>query len=146
FPVIRFDAAMTLAKKHYQRLWFPEPGSGGAIPSRAEHGLTKAQFDALMPHEFWREVVDRAAVEAPDTLLLAEAFWLMEGYFVRTLGMHRVYNSAYMNMLRDEQNANYRSVIKNTIEFEPEHLKRYVKFMSNPDERTAVDKFGKDDR
>ncbi len=29
FPIIRFDAAMTLAKKHYQRLWFPEPGSAG---------------------------------------------------------------------------------------------------------------------
>jgi hypothetical protein len=28
FPIIRFDAAMTLAKKHYQRLWFPEPGTG----------------------------------------------------------------------------------------------------------------------
>jgi glycosidase len=38
FPVIRFDAAMTLAKKHIQRLWYPEPGSGGAIPSRAEYG------------------------------------------------------------------------------------------------------------
>ncbi|MDP8924928.1 MAG: alpha-amylase family glycosyl hydrolase, partial [Chloroflexota bacterium] len=38
FPVIRFDAAMTLAKKHFQRLWFPEPGTGGAIPTRAEHG------------------------------------------------------------------------------------------------------------
>ena len=35
--------------------------------------------------------------EVPGTLLLAEAFWLMEGYFVRTLGMHRVYNSAFMN-------------------------------------------------
>ena len=35
----------------------------------------------------------------------------MEGYFVRTLGMHRVYNSAFMNMLRDEENAKYRSVI-----------------------------------
>src|SRR5207253_10646908 len=85
-----------LVKRQFHRLWFPEPGSGGAIPSRAEHGLTKAQFDAAMPEEFWREVVDRAAVEAPDTLLLAEAFWLMEGYFVRTLGMHRVYNSAFM--------------------------------------------------
>ena len=121
FPIIRFDAAMTLTRKrHFQRLWFPEPGSGGAIPSRAEHGLSAAEFDAAMPHEFWREVVDRVAAEAPDTLLLAEAFWLMEGYFVRTLGMHRVYNSAFMNMLRDEENANYRSVIKNTIEFDPE--------------------------
>ncbi len=146
FPVIRFDAAMTLAKKHYQRLWFPEPGTGGAIPSRAEHGLTKEQFDAAMPVEFWREVVDRVAQEVPDTLLLAEAFWLMEGYFVRTLGMHRVYNSAFMNMLRDEKNAEYRLVIKNTLEFDPEILKRYVNFMNNPDERTAVDQFGKDDK
>lgn len=146
FPIIRFDAAMTLAKKHYQRLWFPAPGTGGGIPSRAEHGLTREEFDAAMPVEFWREVVDRVAAEVPGTLLLAEAFWLLEGYFVRTLGMHRVYNSAFMNMLRDEENSNYRSVIKNTIEFDPEILKRYVNFMNNPDERTAVDQFGKGDK
>ncbi len=146
FPIIRFDAAMTLARRHVQRLWFPEPGSGGAIPSRAEHGMTGDQFLAAMPNEFWREVVDRVAHEAPGTLLLAEAFWLMEGYFVRTLGMHRVYNSAFMNMLRDEKNANYRSVIKNTIEFDPEILQRYVNFMNNPDERTAVDQFGRGEK
>ena len=146
FPIIRFDAAMTLTKQHYQRLWFPQPGTGGAIPSRAEHGLTKAEFDAAMPNEFWREVVDRVAAEIPGTLLLAEAFWLLEGYFVRTLGMHRVYNSAFMNMLRDEENANYRSVPKKTLEFDPEVLKRYVNFMNNPDERTAIDQFGKGDK
>lgn len=146
FPIIRFDAAMTLTKLHYQRLWFPEPGSGGAIPSRAEFGLTKEQFNQAMPNEFWREVVDRVAQEAPDTLLLAEAFWLLEGYFVRTLGMHRVYNSAFMNMLRDEKNDEYRQVIKNTLEFDPEILKRYVNFMNNPDERTAVEQFGKGDK
>ncbi len=146
FPIIRFDAAMTLAKRHFQRLWFPQPGTGGDIPSRAEHSMTKEQFDALMPEEFWREVVDRAAVEAPDTLLLAEAFWLMEGYFVRTLGMHRVYNSAFMNMMRNEDNAKYRQVMKNTLEFDPEIMKRFVNFMNNPDERTAVDQFGKGDK
>jgi glycosidase len=146
FPVIRFDAAMTLAKRHFQRLWYPEPGTGGAIPSRAEHGMTKEQFDAAIPVEFWREVVDRVAAEAPDTLLLAEAFWLMEGYFVRTLGMHRVYNSAFMNLLRNEENSKYRTVMKNTLEFDPEILKRYVNFMNNPDERTAVDQFGKGDK
>lgn len=146
FPIIRFDAAMTLSKRHYQRLWFPEPGSGGAIPSRSDFGLTKEQFDRLMPVEFWREVVERVAQEAPDTLLLAEAFWLMEGYFVRTLGMHRVYNSAFMNMLRNEDNAGYRKLIKSTLEFEPEILKRYVNFLNNPDERTAVDQFGKGDK
>ncbi|NMC14912.1 MAG: alpha-amylase, partial [Chloroflexi bacterium] len=146
FPVIRFDAAMTLTKKHFQRLWYPEPGSGGDIPSRAGLGMTKEQFNVNFPIEFWREVVDRINQEIPDTLLLAEAFWLMEGYFVRTLGMHRVYNSAFMNMLRDEKNQEYRQVIKNTIEFDPEILKRYVNFMNNPDERTAVDQFGKGDK
>jgi glycosidase len=146
FPVIRFDAAMTLAKKHIQRLWFPEPGSGGAIPSRAEHGMTRAEFDAAIPLEFWREVVDRVAAEVPDTLLLAEAFWLLEGYFVRTLGMHRVYNSAFMHMLRDEDNAKYRMAIKNTLEFDPQILKRYVNFMNNPDEKTAIEQFGNGDK
>ena len=146
FPVIRFDAAMTLAKKHIQRLWFPEPGAGGAIPSRSQYGMTKAEFDEKVPEEFWREVVDRVAVEVPDTLLLAEAFWLMEGYFVRTLGMHRVYNSAFMHMLRDEDNAKYRMTIKNTLEFDPQILKRYVNFMNNPDEKTAIEQFGKGDK
>ncbi len=146
FPIIRFDAAMTLAKRHVQRLWFPLPGVGGSIPSRAESALTQEEFDALMPHEFWREVVDRVAVEVPGTLLLAEAFWMLEGYFVRTLGMHRVYNSAFMNMLRDEENAKYRSYLKKTIEFDPDILKRYVNFMSNPDERTTIDQFGSGDK
>jgi glycosidase len=146
FPVIRFDAAMTLAKRHFHRLWFPGPGASGAIPSRAEYGMSQAEFDKHMPQEFWREVVDRVAAEVPGTLLLAEAFWLMEGYFVRTLGMHRVYNSAFMVMLRDEDNAKYRSVIKNTLEFDPDIMKRYVNFMSNPDERTAIDQFGKGDK
>ncbi len=146
FPIIRFDAAMVLAKRHVQRLWFPLPGAGGSIPSRAENALSQEDFDALMPHEFWREVVDRVAAEVPGTLLLAEAFWLLEGYFVRTLGMHRVYNSAFMNMLRDEENAKYRSYLKKTVEFDPDILKRYVNFMSNPDERTAADQFGTGDK
>ncbi|MCQ3953941.1 MAG: alpha-amylase [Chloroflexi bacterium] len=146
FPVIRFDAAMTLAKKHIQRLWFPEAGAGGAIPSRSQFGMSKAEFDEKIPIEFWREVVDRVAAEAPDTLLLAEAFWLLEGYFVRTLGMHRVYNSAFMHMLRDEDNAKYRMAIKNTLEFDPQILKRYVNFMNNPDEKTAVEQFEKGDK
>ncbi len=146
FPIIRFDAAMTLAKKHVQRLWFPEPGMGGAIPSRSQYGMTKFEFDEKVPEEFWREVVDRVAREVPDTLLLAEAFWLMEGYFVRTLGMHRVYNSAFMHMLRDEDNAKYRLAIKNTLEFDPQILKRYVNFMNNPDEKTAVEQFGDGDK
>ena len=146
FQIIRFDAAMTLAKRHFQRLWFPHPGTGGGIPSRAEHGMFKDDFEKLMPREFWREVVDRINKEMPDTLLLAEAFWLMEGYFVRTLGMHRVYNSAFMNMLKTEENDKYRSVVKNVLEFDPRILKRFVNFMNNPDEQTAVAQFGAGDK
>jgi hypothetical protein len=146
FSIVRFDAAMTLAKRHIQRLWFPAPGSGGAIASRAEHSITTEEFNQRIPNEFWREVVDRCAAEAPNTLLLAEAFWMMEGYFVRTLGMHRVYNSAFMNMLKNEENDKYRATIKNTIEFDPEILKRFVNFMNNPDEETAVAQFGKGDK
>ena len=147
FPIIRFDAAMTLAKRHIERLWFPQPGHGGAIPSRAQYGsMTQAEFNRLVPEEFWREVVDRVAEEVPDTLLLAEAFWMMEGFFVRTLGMHRVYNSAFMHMLRKEDNAEYRQSIKNVLEFEPEILKRFVNFMNNPDEETAIAQFGDGDK
>lgn len=142
FPVIRFDAAMVLARRHVRRLWWPAPGSGGGIPSRAEHALADAAFDAAMPAEFWREVVDRVAVEAPGTLLLAEAFWLMEGYFVRTLGMHRVYNSAFMHMLRDEDGPGYRKVIRDTLAFDPGVLGRFVNFLTNPDEASALEQFG----
>ncbi len=146
FSIIRFDAAMTLAKKHFSRLWYPRPGSGGDIPSRADHAMSKQAFDKLFPVEFWREVVDRINAEMPETLLLAEAFWFMEGYFVRTLGMHRVYNSAFMHMLKNEENEKYRDLISNTLEFEPEILKRYVNFMSNPDEETAIQQFGTGDK
>lgn len=146
FPIIRFDAAMTLAKQHFHRLWYPEPGSGGDIATRSWFGISKQQLDRHIPTEFWREVVDRVAVHAPGTLLLAEAFWLMESYFVRTLGMHRVYNSSFMNMLAKEENAKYRDVVKQTIAFDPEILKRYVNFMNNPDEEPAVIQFGKGDK
>ncbi len=146
FSIIRFDAAMTLAKKHFSRLWYPQPGMGGDIPSRTDHSMSREEFDSFFPVEFWREVVDRINRDMPQTLLLAEAFWLMEGYFVRTLGMHRVYNSAFMHMMMKEENSKYRELIYNTLEFEPEILKRYVNFMSNPDEETAIQQFGTDDK
>jgi len=146
FPIIRFDAAMVLTKQHFQRLWYPPPGEGGAIPSRAGRGVSREEFNRLFPREFWREVVNRVAREIPETLLLAEAFWMLEGYFVRTLGMHRVYNSAFMNMLKMEMNDQYRQVIKEILEFDPQILKRFVNFMSNPDEATAVAQFGTGDK
>ncbi|MFO7544270.1 MAG: alpha-amylase family glycosyl hydrolase [Trueperaceae bacterium] len=146
FPIVRFDAAMTLARRHVRRLWHPRPGDGGAVPSRSRFGVSEEAFEAGMPNEFWREVVERMAREAPDTLLLAEAFWLMEGYFVRTLGMHRVYNSAFMHMLMGEENAAYRRLIRSVQAFDPRVLERFVNFMSNPDEESAADQFGSGDK
>jgi hypothetical protein len=60
--------------------------------------------------------------------------------------MHRVYNSAFMHMLRDEDNAKYRQVMKNVLEFDPQVIKRFVNFMNNPDERTAIEQFGDGDK
>ena len=137
---------MVLARRHIQRLWYPLPGHEAGIPSRSSAALPADELARRMPAEFWREVVDRVAAEVPDTLLLAEAFWLLEGYFVRTLGMHRVYNSAFMHMLRDEKNAGYQQVIRETVAFDARILGRYVNFMSNPDERSAIDQFGSHDK
>ncbi len=146
FQIIRIDAAMTLVKQHVQRLWYPPPGEGGDIPSRAERGLSRADFERRMPEEFWRQVVDRVAEEAPDTLLLAEGFWLMETYFVRQLGMHRVYNSAFMHQLRDESNAEFRGTLAHHLASDPGVLKRYVNFLTNPDEQPAIEQLGSDDK
>ena len=146
FRLIRFDAAMTLARKHFRRLWFPPPGGSAGVPSRSAFWMTDEDFAAAFPVEFWREVVDRIGREAPDTLLIAEAFWLMESYFVRNLGMHRVYNSAFMHLLKREENAKFRKILKDTLAYNPEILKRYVNFMNNPDEATAVEQFGKGDK
>lgn len=146
FSVIRFDAAMTLTKRHFHRLWFPAPGSGGDIPSRAEYAQTQEEFNRGMPYEFWRTVVDEALHRSPETLLLAEAFWLMESYFVRSLGMHRVYNSAFMNFLKDEEGAKFRQALKSVLEYDTDVLQRYVNFLSNPDEDSTVEQFGDGDK
>ena len=146
FRLIRFDAAMTLARKHFRRLWFPPPGGSAGVASRSAFWMDDLDFDEAFPREFWRDIVDRVNREAPDTLLIAEAFWLMESYFVRNLGMHRVYNSAFMNLLKREENAKYRQILKDVLAYNPEILKRYVNFMNNPDEATAVEQFGKGDK
>ena len=146
FRILRFDAAMTLTRMHFQRLWFPAPGSGGAVPSRSEHGLSTEEFTRAMPTEFWRDVVERVNAAAPDTLLIAEAFWLMEPYFVRELGMHRVYNSAFMHLLRERDNNTLQRLLREILARDPEFLRRSVNFMSTPDEASAAEQFGTGDR
>jgi hypothetical protein len=146
FPIVRFDAAMTLARQHLHRLWYPAPKHAGAVPSRAEHGMSDAAFAERLPREIWLDVVERLRVEAPGTLLLAEAFWLMEGYFVRELGLHRVYNSAFMHMLRDGRTARLRRLVADTLALDRRMLGRFVNYLSNPDEAPAIAQFGCGDR
>jgi hypothetical protein len=146
YRILRFDAAMTLTRMHFQRLWFPAPGTGGAVPSRSEYGLSAERFARAMPREFWRDVVERVDAEAPDTLLIAEAFWLMEPFFVRQLGMHRVYNSAFMHLLRERQDERMQRLLRDTAARDAEFLRRSVNFMSTPDEASAAEQFGSGDR
>ena len=142
FKIIRLDAAMTLVRKHFKRLWFPFIGGKKYIPTRENDNMTNAEFDRLMPDEFWKEVVIDLAEKAPDTLLIAEAFWLMEKYFVNELGMHRVYNSAFMHQLRDEENIEFRCYLQDILQTSPLMLDCFVNFLTTPDEDTAINQFG----
>ena len=147
FPLIRFDAAMTLSKKQFQRLWYPLPNSEErCIPTREKNTMPAENFDRAMPREFWREVIERVEVENPEALLMAEAFWYMENFFIQKLGMHRVYNIAFMQSLRDEDNSTYQHILQTTLETDPGLLEKYVNFLSNPDERTTLDQFGKGEK
>lgn len=146
FPVLRFDAAMALVRRHVRRLWHPAPGEGGAIPSRSAAALTREEFDAAMPREFWREVVEAVAQRAPGTMLLAEAFWLMEETFVRHLGFNRVYHSAFMQLLAEGRDSELKRLVRDVAARDPEVLQRYVNYLTTPDEFSARHTFGAGDR
>jgi len=142
FDIIRLDAAMTLTRQHYKRLWFPNIGESKFIPTRGNYNMDDLDFDDQMPREFWIEVLNDIQEKEPDTLLIAEAFWLMEGFFIQHLGMDRVYNSAFMNLLRDEENEKFKQFIKDIIVIDPLFLERLVNYQSTPDEESAINQFG----
>jgi len=142
FKIIRLDAAMTLVKKHFRRLWFPSAAEKKCIPTRAAFSISRAEFDRCMPHEFWVDVIQTIARLKPDVLLIAEAFWLMEKYFIQELGMHRVYNSAFLHHLRDEKNQDFRKYVNDILTADAAMLERFVNFLTTPDELSAADQFG----
>jgi hypothetical protein len=146
FKIIRLDAAMTLLRSHYKRLWYPDSNGKKFIPTRDANSMMQNEFDALMPNEFWAEVMEEIRSQAPDTLLLAEAFWLMEKYFIRNLGMHRVYNSAFLNHLRDENNSEFRRYLREIIESDPTLLESFINYLTTPDEAPAAESFGSADK
>ena len=146
FSIIRFDAAMTLTRDHYRRLWFPDADAAPAIASRSVYGMAAHEFDARMPAEFWTELVNEFRSRQRDTLLVAEAFWMTEMYFVRSLGMHRVYNSAFMHSLRDEKNAEFETNLQNFRQRDADTLSRFVNYLSTPDEESAAVCFPNDEK
>ncbi len=146
FDVLRFDAAMALARRHVRRLWYPDPGEGGAIPSRAGRGLSEAEWARRMPAEFWSELSEALSRRAPDTLLLAEAFWMMEADFVRRFGIHRVYWSAFRDWIRDGDHRAHKAWLARILAREPRHLGHLCLYLSNPDEAPAAEVFGTGDR
>ena len=146
FDIIRLDAAMTLTKQHYKRLWFPYVEGSKFIPTRGNYTMNDMDFNDQMPREFWIEVLKDIREKEPDTLLIAEAFWLMEGFFIQHLGMDRVYNSAFMNLLRDEENKKFKQCIKDMITIDPLFLERLVNYQSTPDEESAVNQFGNQEK
>jgi glycosidase len=146
FHIIRLDAAMTLVREHFKRLWFPSPAGEKYIPTRGANVMSDEEFDRLMPREFWSEVIQAIRREAPQTVLIAEAFWLMEKFFINEIGMHRVYNSAFMHQLRDEDNAKFRSYLKEILQSSPAILERFVNFLTTPDEEPAVLQFGREQK
>jgi len=146
FKIVRMDAAMTILKQHFKRLWYPDAGAHKNIPTRIANVLTEAEFDELMPNEFWSEVMHALSREAPDTLILAEAFWMMEKYFVQSLGMHRVYNSAFLNNLRNGENAKLRSYFIEILGSDRKMLDSFVNYLTTPDESPSAVSFGKSKR
>jgi glycosidase len=146
FPILRFDTAMTLSREHFRRLWFPQVGDEGSVETRKKHNLSQNEFDDLFSKEFWREVVELVHQEVPGTLLLAESYWLTENYFAHSLGMHRVYNAAFMQSLAKEDNAQFRLGLKKVLDFNPALLAHYVNYLSTPDEQSALSQFGDADK
>ena len=147
FPIIRFDAAMVLAKKHIQRLWWPEPGHRRRHPvaRRARHPEGRVRrADAATSSGA------RSSTGSPPRSP-ARSCWPRRSGCSRATSSGRSACTASTTARSctcsaTRTSAGYRKVIKETIEFDPEILKRYVNFMSNPDEKTALEQFGKGDK
>jgi len=146
FPIVRIDAAMLLTKYHFARLWYPRPFESSSVPSRYTATTEEKDFNKKFPKEFWKELTDEIKKSKSGILLFAETYWMTEWYFIKELGMNRVYNSAFMNMLLQEKNEDYHQIVKNILNDNPEILKRLVNYLSNPDEEPVVNKFGKGDK
>jgi glycosidase len=146
FSLLRFDAAMLLTNQHIQRLWFPIEADQSHIPSRENKVQENAQNIEANSKEFWLELIETLNKKAPDTLLLAEAYWMLENYFAHTLGLHRVYNIQFMRLLAENNNQELVQSMKHLASRDLRFLSSRANFLSNPDEESAAYTFGDGDR
>lgn len=146
FPIVRIDAAMMLTKYHFARLWYPKTFESSSVPSRYMAALEEKDFNKKFPNEFWKDLTNEIKKSKKDIFLFAETYWMTERHFINELGMNRVYNSAFMNILLQEKNEDYHRMIKNILNENPEILRKFVNYLSNPDEEPVVNKFGKGDK
>lgn len=146
FSIIHFDSASCITQKQFRDIWFPEPGQNGSAPGRTNNSISDNEFYTLFPKEFWREVVERFEKEAPEVLLCAEIPMGKAVYFLGSLGIHRITNTAFMNMLKNEENEKYKQIIKSILEFNPKVLKRFVNFMININGKNTLENFGQDEK
>jgi len=87
-----------------------------------------------MPNEFWKDLTDELKRSKLNLFLFAETYWMTEWFFIKELGMNRVYNSAFMNMLLARKKQDYHQMIKDILNDNPEILRKFVNYLSNPDE------------
>jgi len=146
FPIIRIDAAMMITKYHFARLWYPNQYQQSPIPSRQLAMIEEKAFNKKMPNEFWLELTNEIKKSNKEIFLFAETYWMTEWYFIKELGMNRVYNSAFMHMLLAERTNEYKNMLKGILYENIEILKRLVNYLSNPDEEPIANKFGKGDK
>jgi len=146
FSLLRFDAAMLLTNQHIQRLWFPIDENQSHIPSRENKASKNAPNIEANRKEFWLELTETLNNKAPDTLLLAEAYWMLENYFAHTLGLHRVYNIQFMRLLAENNNQELVRSMKHLASRDLRFLSSRANFLSNPDEESAAYTFGDGDR
>ena len=148
FPIIRFDAAMTLTKQALPAPLVPRAGLGRRHTlARGQRAAQRASSTRRMPAEFWREVVDRVAARgaghaAPGRSLL-DARGLLRPHPGHAPGLQQ---RLHEHAEDGGQRGLPADASSNTLEFDPEVLKRFVNFMSNPDEQTAVAQFGTGDK
>ena len=145
FPIIRFDAAMTLAREHIHRLWFPETDRQGrhSVTLRAWHDPARVRCGSservlaggggscgggCARYAARRGLLDDGRLLRAHT---GHASRRQLGLHAHAAGRGEPGSTA-----SDQEHARV----------DPQILKRHVNFMSNPDEETAIDQFGTDDK